>query len=175
MSVFALHHLSLSWRPSADIYARVFVVTITQTSMRFLQYHPTQEYIEYLRSTDVEQQRASTAYLSMTETRFFALDSEDGRRNAVCNLLGLVKFWEQAEESRTTEVKGVEEMEGSHEEVESSPASDDVDGDDADGDDADYAKNDGFEIKDSEEDTDIDVYDDDCYGSRLRKRKRCSS
>jgi len=34
----------------------------------------------------------------MTEMEFFALDSDDDRRNAVCNLLGLVKFWVQQED-----------------------------------------------------------------------------
>jgi hypothetical protein len=157
MSMFRLRDLSLSWRSYADIYARVFVVAMTQTFMHFIHYHRTEEYMEYLDSTDVEEQRASTAYLSMTETEFFALDSKDGRRNAVCNLLGLVKFWAQAEEDRTTEVEGMEGMEGSHEEVESSPVFDDTDGDDADGDDADYGENEALEIKDSEEDSDIDV------------------
>jgi hypothetical protein len=171
---------------------------MTQTFMRFLHCHRTEEYMEYLYSTDVEQQRASTAYLSVTETEFFALDSEDGRRNAVCNLLGLVKFW--AGEDGTTEVEGVEGMEGSHEEVESGSAFDDADGDDTDGDDtdgddadgddadgddadgddsdggdADYMENDGW---DSEEDSDIDVdnsSDDEDYDPKPRKRKRCSS
>jgi hypothetical protein len=218
MSVFGLHHLSLSWRPSADIYARVFVVTMTQTFIHFLHYHRTKEYMEYLCSTDVEQQRASTAYLSTTETEFFALDSEYGRRNAVCNLLGLVKFWVHAGEDGTTEVEGVEGIEGSHEEVESGPAfddaggndadgddtdggdadggdadgddadgddtgggdadDDDADGDDTDGDDADYGENDGWGVRDLEEDSDIDdddSGDDEGDDSRLRKRKRCSS
>ena len=162
MSVFALHHLSLSWRPSADIYARVFVVTMTQTFMGFLNYHRTEEYMEYLRSTDVKQQKASAAYLSVTETEFFALDSEDGRINAVCNLLGLVKFWEQVGEDGTTEVEGVEGMEGSGEEVESKPAFDDADGDDAD--------------YDSEEEIDEDDSGDyEHYDLRPRKRKRYSS
>jgi hypothetical protein len=164
--MFRLHDLSLSWRSYADIYARVFVVAMTQTFMHFIHYHRTEEYMEYLNSTDVEEQKASTAYLSMTETDFFALDSKDGRRNAVCNLLGLVNFWAQAGGDATTEVEGMEGMEGSHEEVESSPVfddandddtDDDTDGDDADGDDADYGENEALEIKDSEEDSDIDV------------------
>lgn len=57
----------------------VFVVAITHTFMRFLHFHRTKDYMEYLYCTDAEQQRASNAYLHMTETEFFALDSEVGR------------------------------------------------------------------------------------------------
>jgi hypothetical protein len=38
-----------------------------------------------------EEQKASNAYLYMNETEPFALDSKEGWRNAVCNLLGLLE------------------------------------------------------------------------------------
>ena len=60
--------------------------------MRILHFHRTEEYMQYIHCKDVEQQRASDAYFYMTETEFFALDSKDGRRYALCNLLGLMKF-----------------------------------------------------------------------------------
>jgi len=170
----------------------VFVVTMTQTFMHFLHYRRTEEYIEYLCSPDVEQQRASTAYLSMTETDFFALDSKDGRRNAVCNLLGLVKFWMQEGEDGPTGAEIVEGMEGSHEEVEGSPTFGDADGIDADGGDgdggdtdigdADGGDTDGGDVDSDDADADyVDAdgddtdSDDESYISRLRKRKRRSS
>jgi len=31
----------------------------------------------------------------MTGSEFFALDSKDGRKYALCNLLGLAKFWDE--------------------------------------------------------------------------------
>lgn len=146
--MFRLRDLSLSWRSYADIYARVFVVAMTQTFMHFIHYHRTEEYMEYLNSTDVEEQKASTAYLSMTETDFFALDSKDGRRNAVCNLLGLVNFWAQ---------EGGDDTGGA-----------DIDGD-GDGDDAGYEENDGWEISDSEGCSEIDLDDrgDDADGDNM--------
>lgn len=71
-------------------------------SMRFLHFSRTEDYMQYLHCTNIEQQRASKAYLYMTGTDLFALDSKEGRRNAVCNLLGLVRFWE---EQRRQEVR----------------------------------------------------------------------
>lgn len=91
--------------------------------MRFLHFHRTKDYIEYLYCLDAEQQRASNAYLHMTETEFFALDSEVGRRHAVCNLLGLVKFWEK---QRERQVQDFEETEGSEEDVEGEYAVDEA-------------------------------------------------
>jgi hypothetical protein len=73
----------------------VFVVAMTQKFMRFLHFHCTEAYMQYLLCRDVDKQKSSDAWLDVTESEFFALDSEDGRRNALCNLLGLVKFWEQ--------------------------------------------------------------------------------
>lgn len=65
--------------------------------------------MKYLCCTDAEQQRASNAYLHMTETEFFALDTKVGRRYAVCNLLGLVKFWEEIEDAeKDVEIEGDE-------------------------------------------------------------------
>ena len=49
----------------------------------------------YLCSEDIQQQKSSDAYLEVTESEFFALDSEDGRKYTLCNLLGLVKFWDE--------------------------------------------------------------------------------
>jgi hypothetical protein len=63
--------------------------------MRFLHFHRTDDYMQYLCFEDVKRPKASDAYLHMTETDLFALDSEEGRRHAICNLLGLVKFWEE--------------------------------------------------------------------------------
>jgi hypothetical protein len=85
---------------------------MTQTYIRFLHFNYTDEYIQYLRCDDAEKRKASNEYLHMTETDLFALDSKEGRRNAVCNLLGLVKFWQSA---RKAEVK--EKIEGSREEL----------------------------------------------------------
>lgn len=81
--------------------------------------------MQYLRCSDVEQQRASDAYLYMTETEFFALDSKDGRRHALCNLLGLVKFFER---EQAQEFEGVEEIEGTEEELEGEITKDDLEG-----------------------------------------------
>jgi hypothetical protein len=101
----------------------VFVIVITQTFMRFLNFHRTEDYIEYLKCTNVEQQRASNAYLHMTETEFFALDSEVGRRHAMCNLVGLVKFWE---EQRKRIIRSMEGIEGGEGDVESGDAVDEA-------------------------------------------------
>jgi hypothetical protein len=98
---------------------------MTQTFMRFLHFHRTEEYMQYLHCSDVEQQRASDAYLYMTETEFFALDSKDGRRHALCNLLGLVKFFER---EQAQEFEGVEEIEGTEEELEGEITKDDLKG-----------------------------------------------
>jgi hypothetical protein len=88
---------------------------MTQTHIRFLHFNLTEDYIQYLRCDDVKKQKDSNAYLHMTETGPFALDSNEGRRNAVCNLLGLVKFWE---EQLMLKAKVVEKTEGSGEELE---------------------------------------------------------
>jgi hypothetical protein len=68
---------------------------MTQTSMRFLDFRRTEAYVQYLRSDNIQQQKSSDACLDVTESEFFALDSEDGRKYALCNLLGLVKFWDE--------------------------------------------------------------------------------
>jgi hypothetical protein len=110
--------------------------------MRFLHFKRTEDYMQYLRCNNVEQQRASKAYLDMRGTDLFALDSEEGRENAVCNLLGLVRFWE---EQRRQEVDR---------------GDDDVDSSDLK----------GSEEGDSKED--IDDSNDKDSNPRDRKRKR---
>ena len=87
--------------------------------MRFLHFHRTEDYMKYLECGNVKQQRASNAYLHMTETEFFALDSEAGRRYAVCNLLGLVKFWAKQWERDKEKTEGNEEDLESEEDMES--------------------------------------------------------
>jgi hypothetical protein len=62
--------------------------------MCFLHFHRTAEYMEYLNCNDLERQMKSNAFLHVSATEFFALDTEEGRKYAVCNLLGLVNFWE---------------------------------------------------------------------------------
>jgi hypothetical protein len=66
---------------------------MTHTFMCFFHFHFTEEYKQYLFCNDAELQRESTAYLQVTDTKLFALNSSEGRRNAVCNLIGLVRFW----------------------------------------------------------------------------------
>jgi hypothetical protein len=61
---------------------------MTQTFMRFLVFRRTKAYVQYLRSYNIQQQKSSDVCLDVTESEFFALDSEDGRRYALCNLLG---------------------------------------------------------------------------------------
>jgi hypothetical protein len=97
-------------------YARVFVVTMTQTFMRFLHFHRTDAYVQYLRSDNKEQQESSNACLDVTESEFFALESEEGRKYALCNLLGLVKFWDK--QRQKAESYGEESEEESGEESE---------------------------------------------------------
>lgn len=113
---------------TANVCASVFVITMTQTYIRFLHFNQTEDYIQYLHCSNVEEQKASNAYLHMTETDLFALDSKEGRRNAVCNLLGLVKFWEE-QPMRKAEV--VEKTEGSGEEL--GRGNDDIDSGDLKG------------------------------------------
>ena len=88
---------------------------MTQTFMRILHFHRTEEYMQYLHCDDVEQHRALDAYFYMTEIEFFALDSKDGGRYALCNLLGLVKFFEM---ERAQEFERLGEMGGNGEEPE---------------------------------------------------------
>jgi hypothetical protein len=109
MSIATLRPYPIS---AANVCTRVFVIVMTQTFMCFLNFHPTKEYMEYLRYDNSEQQRASGAFLHVTDTEFFALNTKEGRRHAVCNLLGLVKFWESKD-------KRMKEIEGSKEEGES--------------------------------------------------------
>jgi len=68
---------------------------MTQTFMRFLHFRRTEAYVQYLCSDSIQQQRSSDACLDVTESEFFALDSEYGRKYALCNLLGLVKPWDE--------------------------------------------------------------------------------
>jgi len=125
---------------------------MTQTFMRFLHFHRTEEYMQYLRCANVEQQRASEAYLYMTETEFFALDSKDGRRHALCNLLGLVKFFEK---EQAQEFEGVAEVGGVEEELEGEITNNNLG---------------GSEGGDSE--MNFEDSNDDENNSRLGKRKR---
>jgi hypothetical protein len=67
---------------------------MTQKFMCFLHFHRTEDYMQYLHCKTVEQQKASGAKLPVRATEHFALDSREGRKHAICNLLGLVKFWE---------------------------------------------------------------------------------
>jgi len=68
---------------------------MTQTFMRFLHFRRTEAYVQYLLSNDIQQQRSSDAFLEVIESEFFALDSQGGRIYALCNLLGLVNFWDE--------------------------------------------------------------------------------
>jgi hypothetical protein len=85
---------------TADVCTRVFVVVIIQTFMCFLHFARTEEYMGYLGCNNLEEQKASNAFLYLTNTEFFALHAEEGRRHAVCNLLGLVGFWEREAKDR---------------------------------------------------------------------------
>jgi hypothetical protein len=62
--------------------------------MCFLHFHRTEAYTEYLKCDNLERQRASNAFLHVSVTEFFALDTKEGLKFAVYNLLGLVNFWE---------------------------------------------------------------------------------
>jgi hypothetical protein len=75
---------------------------MTQSFMCFLNFNRTEEYMPYLCCSDVDQQKklASNTFLYVTDTDFLKLDTIDGRRHAVCNLLGLVKLWESEGELR---------------------------------------------------------------------------
>ena len=155
---------------------------MTQTFMRFLHFHRTKDYIKYLKCTDAEQQRASNAYLHMTETEFFDLGSKVGRRHAVCNLLGLVKFWEKQWERK---VQDEEETDGGEEDI--GGGEEDMGGGEEDMG-SDYAVNEavsggnddninrddlmGYE-RDSE--MNADNYNDEDNGPKVSKRKRRSS
>lgn len=76
---------------------------MTQIWIQFLCFHRTEKYMQYLRCNNVKQQEASDGYLFMTATEFFGLDSKKGRTLALRNLLGLVKFFEQQQESQEKE------------------------------------------------------------------------
>ena len=137
---------------------------MTQTFMSFLHFHRTEDYMEYLKCTDAEHQRASNAYLHMTQTDFFALDTKDGRRHAVCNLVGLVKFWENQRERK---VQGREETEGNEKDVESKYA------DEADsGGNDDNINSDDLVGYEGDSEVNADNYEDS--GRKVRKRKRRS-
>jgi hypothetical protein len=85
---------------------------MTQTFMRFLHFRRTNAYVQYLRSKNIQQQKLSDACLDVTESEFFALDSKDGRKYALCNLLGLVKFWdEQRQKAESPREESQEESE----------------------------------------------------------------
>ena len=87
-------------------------MAMTQTFMRFLHFRCTEAYVQYLCSNNIQQQRSSDACLDVTESEFFALDSEDSRKYALCNLLGLVKFWdEQRQKAERPGEKSEEESE----------------------------------------------------------------
>ena len=61
MSIATLRPYLIS---AANVCTRVFVIVMTQTFMCFLNFHPTKEYMEYLRYDNSEQQRASGAFLT---------------------------------------------------------------------------------------------------------------
>ena len=82
---------------------------MTQTFMRFLHFHSTEAYVQYLHSNNIQQQRSSDACSDVTESEFFALDSEDGRKYALCNLLGLVKFWDEQRQKAESAGEELEE------------------------------------------------------------------
>lgn len=134
--------------------------------MRFLNFHRTEDYIKYLNCTDVKKQKASNAYLHMTETDFFALDGKAGRRDAVRNLLGLVKFWEKQElKASDEEIEDNKEIEDSEGGVESEHAADEA----VSGGNDDLVGNEG----DSE--MNADNHNDEDSSPKVRKRKRYSS
>lgn len=91
----------------------------------------------------------------MTETEFFALDSKAGRRHALCNLLGLIKFWEARDEE-------VEESEHAADEAVSGGNDDNFNSDDLVGNGGDS------EMK-------ADSHNDEDSSPKVRKRKRHSS
>jgi len=121
--------------------------------------------MDYLKCTNVEQQRASNAYLRMIETEFFALDSAVGRRHAMCNLLGLVKFWE---EQRKRKVWGREETEGGEGDVESDDAVDEA----VTGGNDDNINSDDLVGHEGDSELNVDNHNDEDNGPRASKRKR---
>jgi hypothetical protein len=78
---------------------------MTQAFMRFLHFRRTEAYMQYLRSNNIRQQKSSDACLEVTESEFFALDSEYGRKYALCNLLGLVKLWDEQRQEAGEELE----------------------------------------------------------------------
>jgi hypothetical protein len=132
--------------------------------MRFLHFHRTESYMDYLKCTDVEEQRASNAYLHMTETEFFALDSAAGRRHATCNLVGLVKFWE---EQRRRKMWGME-IEGGEGDVESGDAVDKA----VTGGNDDNINSDDLVGHEGDSELNADNHNDEDNGPKAGKRKR---
>ncbi|OCK88166.1 uncharacterized protein K441DRAFT_700744 [Cenococcum geophilum 1.58] len=139
-----------------------FVIAMTQTFMRFMYFHWTKDYMEYFKCTDAEKQRASKAYLHMTETAFFDLNSEVGRRHAVCNLLGLVKFWEKQWE------RTVQDVEGSEGDVESVYTVDEA----VSGGNDDNINSDDLLEYEGDSEMNADNHNDEDDGPKVRKRKR---
>jgi hypothetical protein len=197
MSTFAPYLIS-----TADVCTSVFVIAMTQTFMCFLHFARTEEYMQYLKCNNLEQQRASNAFLHVRDTEFFALDTENGRRYAIRNLLGLVKFWEaEAMENGGEEdlgrddgdvdggdIEGNEEefgrddddiyggdLEGNEEELWSD--NDDTDGDDLEGSEEELGRDggdtDGGNLEGGEEgDSEMDIDDSNDEDHSPRDRKR---
>ncbi|TGJ82407.1 hypothetical protein E0Z10_g6373 [Xylaria hypoxylon] len=96
-----LGEAAITWKGNQESLQRgVFLIAATNTFVRFLYFSFGQDYSDYLDAIDGETQmqivndERRDPYVYMQSTRWFNLQSGEGRKSALCHILALLKWHE---------------------------------------------------------------------------------
>ncbi|KAI0435842.1 hypothetical protein F4803DRAFT_276767 [Xylaria telfairii] len=93
----------ITWKENQELLQRgVFLIAATNTFVRFLYFRFGRDYSDYLDAIDGQIQmqivnnELRDPYVYMQSTRWFSLQSGEGRKSALCHILALLKWHEDS-------------------------------------------------------------------------------
>ena len=112
----------------------IFLITATNTFIRFIRFSFGRDYEEYLRAESEKAQLEIVddgdmdAFVYMESTKWFNLQSGDGRRRALCHVLALLRWHDQEQKQEGWGYRSESSFdEGSVEDYEAQVLGDDMD------------------------------------------------
>ncbi|UKZ82973.1 hypothetical protein TrVFT333_010774 [Trichoderma virens FT-333] len=127
----------ITWKGNRRIFNNdVFLIAATNTFVSFIHFRFGRDYREYLDADEESQKRIinnaeKEALVYMSSTKWLNLQSREGRRVTLCNILALVR-WHQEQGSFDREPLSDQDDDGSTTDSDSDISQDDVDGNDMD-------------------------------------------
>ncbi|KAF5000394.1 hypothetical protein FDECE_11214 [Fusarium decemcellulare] len=102
----------ITWKENQKLlHDNVFLIAATNTFVRFVHFRFGRDYLEYLNATDERAQmeivndEEKEAFVYMQTSKWFNLQSSDGRRIALCHVLALLR-WHDTRDSLRSQADG---------------------------------------------------------------------